>query len=516
MQQWMVGIAGAGMRRGIIGQNGLNSSSNTESNISDEGKHFVTNVVETKNSSMQKLAFYIFLAFATVTFTYAQQPPTNIVNGLDAIFQGHVNQTLGFVPGHVIRVEKPGEWIYENASGLASLNPTTNVQSEMKFKVASITKMFTTVAIIKLIQNGQLDWNAPISNYLPMPVVQNFDDYPNIRIRNLLSHTSGIREPQTDFQGRLNYWIYMKRFDEIPLDSLFFWSYGSSFGVGNYNYSNANFYVLAEIIEAVTGTTYQNYITNNIINPLGLTNTDFNRIPTGNFMRGYLKGTFYEQGSVPDGLDPDSLYDFTEASNSWGYGAADIWSNTTDLIQFHKALFNGQLIDSNWLDTMKTILTITGDMGSYGYGMIQFNSYNNGPVYGFGHTGTAFGYGAMLNYIPSLDVYICSAGNYMKIGQEFLQRDIYNFLNLNMSTNLAETELVGLVDIFPNPVADRLQIRSTHQNFQVSMMDHTGKLVIQRNNSRILDLTDLPAGIYLLRVKDFKSNTSVTKKVVRN
>lgn len=455
------------------------------------------------------------LTVTIISNGFSQTPPSNIENGVNTLFQGHVNQNLGLVPGHVIRIEKPGSWVYENSAGLATVNPATNMQAEMKFKVASITKMFTTVAIFQLIQNGQVNFNAPISTYLPLSVIQGFDNYQNIKIKHLLNHTSGITDPQSDFQGRLNYWIYMKRFDEIPIDSLLFWSSASPQGVGNYYYSNANFYLLAEIIKSVTGGTYQNYITNNIISPLGLSNTDFNTIPTGSFMRGYLFGSFYPIGGVLNGgLEPDSLYDFTEASNSWGYGAADIWSNTTDLIKFHKALFTGQLINSNWLDTMKTVVTNTGDMGSYGHGMIQFKSYNGGPIYGYGHTGTAFGYGAMLCYIPSLDVYMCSAGNYMKIGQEFLQRDIYNFL-VNNITSVSETNLDNSMSIYPNPTTTILNISTTFPNYEVKIFDIAGHMVLHNKNSQTLDVSYLPTGLYLLELQDQNSMTTITRKFVR-
>ena len=462
----------------------------------------------------------VILTVLTLTFTsfgFSQTPPASITDGFNSLFQGHVTQTSGLVPGHVIRIEKPGSWVYRNSAGLASKSPLTNAQPEMKFKIASITKMFTTVAIFKLIQNGQVNLNAPISTYMPLSVVQGFDNYQNITVKKLLNHTSGITDPQSDFQGRLNYWIYMKRFEDIPIDSLITWSYASPFGVGNYSYSNSNFYLLAEIIKSVSGVSYKDYVTKSIINPLGLTNTDFNTIPAGSFMRGYLKGSFYGSDIVlPQniGLKPDSLYDFTEASNSWGYGAADIWSNTTDLIMFHKALFSGQLINAKWLDTMKAVVTITGDMGSYGHGMIQFNSFNNGPIYGFGHTGTAFGYGSMLCYIPSLDVYICSAGNYMKIGQEFLQRDIYNFLN-NNKTSITETDLNNSVSIYPNPTSNILNVNTTLQNFQVSVSDVTGQLIFDKKNSYTIDVSELPTGLYVFRLEDLNSMTTITKKFIR-
>lgn len=456
-------------------------------------------------------AFITMFAFAVV---WADTPPATIVNGINQLFQGHVNQNGGFVPGHVIRIEKPGEWIYNNSAGLASLNPAVNVQPDMKFKVASITKMFTAAAIFKLIQNGQVNFNAPISTYLPLSLIQGFANYQNITVKSLLSHTSGITEPQSDYQGRLNYWIYMKRFEDIPLDSLIFWSYASPLDIGTYNYSNSNFYLLAEIIRSVSGTTFQNYVTNTIISPLGLSNTDFNTIPTGNFMRGYLRGSFYPIGGVINGgLQPDSIYDFTEASNSWGYGAADIWSNTTDLIKFHKALFSGQIINANWLDTMKTLVKNTGDMGAYGYGMIQFKSFNGGPVYGFGHTGSAFGYGSMLCYVPSLNVYMCSAGNYMKIGQEFLQRDIYNFLN-NNTTSVSEAEQNTSFSIFPNPTSNVLNINTDAETFQVFIFDISGKMVLQKTNSTTIDLTTLPKGVYLLKFSG-PGAAAITKQFIR-
>lgn len=444
----------------------------------------------------------------------AQQPPAAIVNGINAIFDADVTQNKGFVPGQLIRIEKPGEWVYENAAGLARVNTADSALPQMKFKIASNTKVFTAVAIFKLIQIGLVGFDAPIGNYLPASVVQNFDNYPNIKIRNLLNHTSGIREPQADFQSRINYWIFKKPFEDIPLDSLLFWSYGNPSGVGNYQYSNANFYVLAEIIKSVSGKTYQQFITDSIITPLGLSNTDFKRIPTGIYMNGYLKGTFYETGSVPDGLNPDSLYDFTQASNSWGYGAADIWSNTVDLIKFNKALFSGQLIQPKWVDTMKKVVTKTGDMGSYGHGMIQFNSFNNGPIYGYGHTGTAFGYGSMNCYIPELDIYIASAGNYMKIGQEFLQRDIYNFLKNNITKSVDEQLAEDNFTMYPNPTSNTLYINTSANNYSISLFNMWGHEVYQGKNQSQLDVKNISKGIYIVKLHNLNTNTTSTKKVV--
>lgn len=446
----------------------------------------------------------------------AQTPPAHIVRGIDSLFRIHVSQFEGVVPGHVIRIEKPGNWVYENSSGFSSVNPAISMQADKKFKVASITKLFTAVAIFKLIQDGLVDFNAPISSYLPLSVVNKFKNYQDIKVRSLLSHTSGITDPQNDFQGRLNYWIYMRRFDSIPVDSLISWSYKNPGGVGNYSYSNSNFYLLAEIVRNVTGGSYHSYVINNIINPLGLANTDFNTVPSGNFMRGYLRGSFYGKDIVlPEnvGLEPDSLYDFTEASNSWGYGAAEIWSNTIDLIKFQRALFEGRLIRSSWLDTMKKVVASVGDMSSYGHGMSHFKSSNGGAVFSYGHTGSAFGYGSILAYIPDLNVYISAASNYSKVGQEFLQREIYKLLTGNMA-GIEDTEGYNSVVVYPNPATDVLYVKSASGNFKASVFDVTGELVMSDLRTEVIDVSDLPRGLYVLKYYDLDSHRSFVQKFI--
>jgi D-alanyl-D-alanine carboxypeptidase len=155
-----------------------------------------TEMFSDKKTIMKRKFILTIITLTITSFGFSQTPPANIANGINSFFQGHVNQTSGLVPGHVIRIEKPGSWVYENSAGLASVSPATSTQADMKFKIASITKMFTTVAIFKLIQNGQVNFNAPISTYLPLSIVQGFDNYQSITVKNLLNHTSGITDPQ--------------------------------------------------------------------------------------------------------------------------------------------------------------------------------------------------------------------------------------------------------------------------------------------------------------------------------
>jgi len=91
---------------------------------------------------MKKIILTINLTMIWWLQCIAQTPPASIVAGLDSLFQIHVNANMGFFPGyesetgHVIRVEKDGDWVYEHSAGLASLSPLINTQPEMKFKIA--------------------------------------------------------------------------------------------------------------------------------------------------------------------------------------------------------------------------------------------------------------------------------------------------------------------------------------------------------------------------------------------
>ena len=102
----------------------------------------------------------------------------------------------------------------------------------------------------------------------------------------------------------------------------------------------------------------------------------------------------------------------------------------------------------------------------------------------------------------------------MKIGQEFLQRDIYNFLNSNI-TSISETTFDNSISIYSNPTTNILNINTTLQNFQASVFGITGQLILDKKNSYTIDVSELPTGLYVFKLQGLNSNKTITKKFIR-
>ena len=197
---------------------------------------------------------------------------------LDAYAQtGRFSGSVGVVQGDVAVVMRGYD--LANREHQVANTPAT------KFRIGSITKQFTAVAILQLQEQGRLDVQAPVSAYLP--------DYPNgdrITLHHLLTHTAGIPE-YLDDQAFLDLREWMRlpislnqlvaRFKDLPLE----------FDPGEqFKYSNSGYVLLTQIIETVAEQTYADYVQANIFDPLGLENTGY-EIPQTvipNLAQGYL------------------------------------------------------------------------------------------------------------------------------------------------------------------------------------------------------------------------------------
>ncbi|MFZ4564223.1 MAG: T9SS type A sorting domain-containing protein, partial [Bacteroidales bacterium] len=126
----------------------------------------------------------------------------------------------------------------------------------------------------------------------------------------------------------------------------------------------------------------------------------------------------------------------------------------------------------------------------------------------------AFGYGDMLTYIPELDVYVCSAGNYMKIGQEFLHRDIYNFLKNNINS-IDEPGTGADICLYPNPVSNMLFINGLMQDINLSVIDMNGRVLIQQADERKVDVSHLSVGIYVIHIMTKEGKNLFTGKFIK-
>lgn len=161
------------------------------------------------------------------------------------------------------------ELMLSGAMGFVNLKNNTPATSGSLFRIASMTKSFTAMAIVKLRDDGKLRLDDPASTYIPElgNITYLTEDAPGITIRNLLTMTAGFPED--------NPWGDRQLADPVP-ELLKFIKDGISFSnvpSKEFEYSNLGYALLGQIITNVSGMTYEQYITKNLLEPLGMVNT---------------------------------------------------------------------------------------------------------------------------------------------------------------------------------------------------------------------------------------------------
>jgi CubicO group peptidase (beta-lactamase class C family) len=168
------------------------------------------------------------------------------------------------VPGLAYAVVADGEIVSAGARGVVELGDDEDVTTDTPFLVGSISKSFTALAVMQLVEAGQVDLDTAVSHYLDV-----FTGEPSgaITIRQLLSHTSGF----STLQGNMSHTDATGGEDELArrVDSLarVTPAYGPD---ERWEYSNANYLVLGRVIEVISGQDYQTYVSDNILEPVGM------------------------------------------------------------------------------------------------------------------------------------------------------------------------------------------------------------------------------------------------------
>lgn len=261
------------------------------------------------------------------------QAPANsttplVADAIDAIVQRH-HETRGF-EGAVLVVDA-GEVVYEGAAGLADRSWDIAHTVETRFRVASITKLFTAVLTLQLADEGLLSLEDPVSAHLP--------DFPKpagdqIQLRHLLMHTSAL--PAYTQQSENGWAPYRTpRTAEQIVSAYATGDLGLRPGT-RFNYNNLDFVVLGLVIEAAGGDQWEEALRTRILEPAGLTDTGVLRSTTivDRLAQGYT--------ILGDKAYQEPLY-FAEA-----FGAAGaLYSTVRDLYRFDRALHQGQLLSES-------------------------------------------------------------------------------------------------------------------------------------------------------------------------
>ncbi len=344
------------------------------------------------------LIFITCLSFLKKTDGQSKQDKL-LVKQLDQLIS---EKYKSIAPGCVVLVARKGKVVYEKAFGSANVELNVAIKPEMIFRIGSITKQYTSVAILQLVEQGKISLQDSIQKYVK--------DYPHkshtITIENLLTHTSGIKEYQAINDTTPN----GERRDYSPKQGVdYFKNEPLEFEPGNqFQYSNSNYYLLGYIIELITGKSYQDYIYQNLLNAARLLNTHYNqqeKIIPGR-VTGYTK------------LDT-TLENADYLSMTTAYAAGALMANTEDLFKWHEALYNHQLIKKEMLDKATTPFKLkNGSATGYGYGW-YLNEISGTKT--IEHAGAIDGFRSDEIYLPAEDVFVATLFNCLEYKNNWIE-----------------------------------------------------------------------------------------------
>ncbi|MEU6773617.1 serine hydrolase domain-containing protein [Streptomyces sp. NPDC046759] len=322
------------------------------------------------------LAFPARAATGEADAPAAATPAAPDTAGLAAALRSAVDRGA---PGALARVDDHGR-TYQATRGVADLGTRRALAPGDRFRVGSVTKTFSAVVLLQLVDEHRLALDAPVNRYLPglLP-----DD--RITVRHLLSHRSGLYDYTDDmfadsvqgFEAVRDKVFTYRRLVALSLKKPPTHAPGAA-----YSYSNTNFVVAGMLIEKLTGHSVRTEYEERIFKPLKLRDTFYVHPETGipgRHARGYL---------TPDKAG-DPLVDSTDQTVSWAQSAGAIISGARDLDTFYSALLGGRLMSSARLAEMERFDRVDATT-AYGLGLRRRDLPCGVSVYG--HTGVVQGY----------------------------------------------------------------------------------------------------------------------------
>jgi D-alanyl-D-alanine carboxypeptidase len=284
-----------------------------------------------------------------------------------------------------LTISKNGSVLYSRAIGYSLLSEQEQVPAseKTKYRIGSISKMFTATMVFQLIEEGKLSLTTRVDRFFP-----SLPNAGKITIGHLLNHRSGLHNFTDDADYRTWMTVPKTQAEMLAIISKNTVDFQPD---EKASYSNSNYVVLGYIIEKVSKQSYLKNLNKRVVSKVGLSNT---------YVGGKTDATHNESFS----------YQFVskweqepETDMSIPGGAGAIVSTPTDLTKFIEALFSLQLVSKGSLTQMKTI------SDGYGMGMFQIPFYNKKA---YGHNGGIDGFASNLAYFPedSVAVAYCTNG----------------------------------------------------------------------------------------------------------
>ena len=328
--------------------------------------------------------------------------------------------TENHIPGLAYGIVVDGQLLHTGNVGYADLDKKVPVTSSTMFRVASMSKSVTAMAILKLRDEGRLSLDDAASKYIPALKTQSYvtADAPEITIRHLLSHGAGF--PEDNPWGDRQLADSDKDLNEFLQKKI---SFSNSPGVG-YEYSNLGFALLGKIVTVVSGKPYQQYIRDEIFTPLGMKNSgyEFGIIPPQQLAHGYrwlnekwneevllhdqADGSWGAMGALISSVDEFSKY-MAVHLNSWPPSDAaenKIIRRSSVREMHHPWRFNGMNLQYHYADG-RTCPVVT----AYCFGLSWLQDCEGKTI--ISHSGGLPGFGSHWGIMPDYGIGIVVLAN---------------------------------------------------------------------------------------------------------
>jgi CubicO group peptidase (beta-lactamase class C family) len=438
-----------------------------------------------------------FLLVGTISFAQ------NNSQKLDSLFNSLY--TYRQFNGNVLVAEK-GLPIYQKSFGYSNFKAKTPNNDKSAFSLASVSKVFTSTAILQLKEKGKLKLDDFVIKYFP-----DFP-YPEITIRHLLTHTTGLPEIE----------IFRKQIQENPniiftnkdlLPTLINLKIPLNFKPNDkYQYTNTNYILLALIVEKISTFTFQEYLKNNIFGPAKMRNTYFQKDNSqiGNKDRVIDYDYPFLFSTELENVDSLKIYRVRMLNLSGFVGNGNIITTTADILKFDQELYAGKLINQsslkeaftpNKLNNNQIVQTnLGGEKASYGLGWFILADSSKGEI--VGHTGGVPGaLSILLRNVDKKQTVILFDNAFNKN----LYKSGLNAMNI-LNNKPISTSKQSLTKIYANALIDK-DIDIAFIKFQ-ELIDDTSHYYLSEE-----DMNDL--GLQLLYEATFNRHNELALEVLK-
>ena len=332
------------------------------------------------------------IAVLSVSPAYGQQAQAQTldlrkaIEQVDALAAGEL--ATDNIGGITIGIVSGGKLVWTKSYGYADTEKKIPASKDTVYRIASITKQFTALMLLQLVEQGKVRLSDPVEKYLPEvnKLQKRFPNAPPITLIQLATHTSGLdRNPDDDKllygTGPVSEWE-KKLVGTIPLTS-YLYEPGT-----RYSYSNVGYAILGLALSRAAGEPYVEYVQKRILKPLGMSQTAFS-LDEG-MQKNRAKGFLIENGKV-DAETPE-LYE--RDGRGWRIPNGGLYSTVEDLARFvafelgaeNAAVLSKKTLESNFVRVQSANIDF-----SYGYGL-GFQVRRRGNLVAVGHDGVSAGY----------------------------------------------------------------------------------------------------------------------------